>query len=184
MLRPPTHGARASVPRANAAACRTGTPWEEEPSPLALSQVGSVQSRGLGFFWPGVVRRHHRLQTAVLRSMHNCVIRYKCPPHRTVSCKCGSKMLMVRLDNDVSLAHSVPLQARSQQMFCLQNTQRENQKNQKNEKNQKNPGCPLRESQGLQPGLQPGATQDPGEEGFPRPETPHAGRAALFLFRA
>ena len=33
-------------------------------------------------------------------------------------------MLMVRLDNDVSLAHSVPLQARSQQMFCLQNTQR------------------------------------------------------------
>ena len=124
MLRPPTHGARASVPRANAAACRTGTPWEEEPSPLALSQVGSVQSRGLGFFWAGVVRRHHRLQTAVLRSMHNCVIRYKCPPHRTVSCKCGSKMLMVRLENDVSLAHSVPLQARSQQMFCLQNTQR------------------------------------------------------------
>ena len=55
MLRPPTHGARASVPRANAAACRTGTPWEEEPSPLALSQVGSVQSRGLGFFWAGVV---------------------------------------------------------------------------------------------------------------------------------
>ena len=51
-----------------------------------------------------------------------------------------------------------------------------NQKNQKNEKNQKNPGCPRRESQGLQPGLQPGATQDPGEEGFPRPETPHAGR--------
>ena len=44
------------------------------------------------------------------------------------------------------------------------------------EKNQKNPGCPRRESQGLQPGLQPGATQDPGEEGFPRPETPHAGR--------
>ena len=40
----------------------------------------------------------------------------------------------------------------------------------------KNPGCPRRESQGLQPGLQPGATQDPGEEGFPRPETPHAGR--------
>ena len=29
---------------------------------------------------------------------------------------------------------------------------------------------------GLQPGLQPGATQDPGEEGFPWPETPHAGR--------
>ena len=29
---------------------------------------------------------------------------------------------------------------------------------------------------GLQPGLQPGATQDPGEEGFSRPETPHAGR--------
>ena len=142
MLRPPTHGARASVPRANAAACRTGTPWEEEPSPLALSQVGSVQSRGLGFFWAGVVRRHHRLQTVVLRSMHNCVIRYKCPPHRTVSCKCGSKMLMVRLDNDVSLAHSVPLQARSQQMFCLQNTQRENQKNQKNEKIKKIQGAP------------------------------------------
>ena len=35
-------------------------------------------------------------------------------------------------------------------------------------KNQKNPGCPRRESQGLQPGLQPGATQDPGEEGFNR----------------
>ena len=49
-------------------------------------------------------------------------------------------------------------------------------KKSKNEKNQKNPGCPRRESQGLQPGLQPGATQDPGEEGFPRPETPHAGR--------
>ena len=46
----------------------------------------------------------------------------------------------------------------------------------KNQKNQKNPGCPRRESQGLQPGLQPGATQDPGEEGFPRPETPHAER--------
>ena len=46
----------------------------------------------------------------------------------------------------------------------------------KNEKNQKNPGCPRRDSQGLQPGLQPGATQDPGEEGFPRPETLHAGR--------
>ena len=44
------------------------------------------------------------------------------------------------------------------------------------QKNQKNPGCPRRESQGLQPGLQPGATQDPGEEGFPRPETLHAGR--------
>ena len=43
-------------------------------------------------------------------------------------------------------------------------------------KMKKNPGCPRRESQGLQPGLQPGATQDPGEEGFPRPETPHAGR--------
>ena len=54
--------------------------------------------------------------------------------------------------------------------------------------NQKNPGCPRRESQGLQPGLQPGATQDPGEEGFPRPETPHAGRPRvpdfffIFLF--
>ena len=57
-----------------------------------------------------------------------------------------------------------------------------NQKNQKNEKNQKNPGCPRRESQGLQPGLQPGATQDPGEEGFPRPETPHAGRPRVSDF--
>ena len=46
----------------------------------------------------------------------------------------------------------------------------------KMKKIKKNPGCPRRESQGLQPGLQPGATQDPGEEGFPRPETPHAGR--------
>ena len=52
-------------------------------------------------------------------------------------------------------------------------------KSKKNEKNQKNPGCPRRESQGLQPGLQPGATQDPGEEGFSRPETPDAGRPRL-----
>ena len=75
--------------------------------------------------------------------MHNCVIRHKCPPHRTVSCKCGSKMLMVRLDNDVSLAHSVPLQARSQQMFCLQNTQREKSKKpKKNEKKSKIQGAP------------------------------------------
>ena len=48
-------------------------------------------------------------------------------------------------------------------------------KNQKNEKIKKS-RVPPQESQGLQPGLQPGATQDPGEEGFPRPETPHAGR--------
>ena len=181
MLRPPTHGARASVPRANAAACRTGTPWEDEPSQLALSQVGSVQSRGLGFFWAGVVRRHHRLQTAVLRSMHNCVIRYKCPPHRTVSCKCGSKMLMVRLDNDVSLAHSVPLQARSQQMFCLQNTQRENQKNQqKGKKTKKSRVPPQGESRA--PARAPAWSHSgSGRGGIPTARNPPRGESSSLL---
>ena len=58
------------------------------------------------------------------------------------------------------------------------------EKNQKMKKSKKS-RVPPQESQGLQPGLQPGATQDPGEEGFPRPETPHAGRPRVpdfFIF--